>query len=116
MTNNTIIIDNNYNSEYINQIINTQDIIVKKFIDFLNDKEHKIDMRDFILAEIDYYLWITYPYNGNYVNYVDNIMHYRNIIFDNDDLDKMNNFLNEISHLNRNEIKNIFNNINFLYR
>ena len=109
---------NNYNNNYN---INNNEFIVTDFIQFMNNQIRRMEMRDYILAEIDYKLWITRSNNAvyapNYDDYMDNnIQHYRNLIFNNFTMNSMENFLNQIHNFSRDELKNIYNRISGLYR
>jgi len=87
----------------------------------MNNRIERNNMRDYILAEIDYLIWLKRPedtiYTNNYeIIMINNLNHYRSIIFNNNNLDLMNEFLISIDSSNYDELKEMYNHINSLYR
>lgn len=116
-------------SNISNAIININNInnyiydynILNNFIILMNNRIERNNMRDYILAEIDYLIWLKRPedtiYTNNYeIIMINNLNHYRSIIFNNNNLDLMNEFLISIDSSNYDELKEMYNHINSLYR
>jgi hypothetical protein len=122
-------IPNDIDYQNINpNIINNNNIITNNndmqniFVDSYNKLMNYIDrnrMRDYLLAEMKYYIWLTSPENNNDAYgelLIEELNQLRNINFTNEMMNILNNILNDFHLLNVEQKKLMINYISSLFR